>query len=131
MPAPWNMEPLEATMMSEEVVTNSGDGSNLSNLSKLITITKVPMRPTPIVHPAVDAPICPECQALEMTFFSPECAGCREELVKMSHHGIGVASIMAILRQWVPQVSPVVVLDEVGRLISGCILGPARDSLFD
>lgn len=62
------------------------------------------MRPSPIVHPAVDAPICPECQALEMTFFNPECKACQNELESMAHHGIGIASIFAILRQWIPQV---------------------------
>ena len=62
------------------------------------------MRPSPIVHPAVDAPICPECQALDSTFFNPECKACQNELETMAHHGIGIASIFAILRQWIPQV---------------------------
>ena len=52
----------------------------------------------------VDTPICPECQALDMTFFNPECFGCQSELRKMADHGIGIASIMAVLRQWIPQV---------------------------
>ena len=51
----------------------------------------------------VDTPICPECQALDMTFFNPECFGCQSELRKMADHGIGIASIMAVLRQWIPQ----------------------------
>ena len=66
--------------------------------------SQVPMRPSPIVHPAVDAPICPECQALDSTFFNPECKACQNELETMAHHGIGIASIFAILRQWIPQV---------------------------
>ena len=52
----------------------------------------------------VDTPICPECQALDMTFFNPECFGCQSELRKMADHGIGIASIMAVLRQWIPMV---------------------------
>ena len=86
-PAPWNPEPAEH--LTEQ-----------NNKFK----TSIPMRPSPIVHPAVDAPICPECQALEMTFFNPDCKGCQYELEGMDHHGIGIASIFAILRQWIPQV---------------------------
>lgn len=91
-PAPWNSEPCST---GTEVINNDEERS----LNKCI-----PMRPSPIVHPAVDAPICPECQALEMTFFNPECKACQNELESMAHHGIGIASIFAILRQWIPQV---------------------------
>ena len=85
-PAPWNCDPPVLLIENDKFKT-------------------IPMRPSPIVHPAVDAPICPECQALEMTFFNPECKGCQNELETMAHHGIGIASIFAILRQWIPQVS--------------------------
>lgn len=91
-PAPWNPEPVSlATDQQQEFHQHS-------------KFKSIPMRPSPIVHPAVDAPICPECQALEMTFFNPDCKGCQYELETMAHHGIGIASIFAILRQWIPQV---------------------------
>ena len=55
-PAPWNPEPVSlATDQQQEFHQHS-------------KFKSIPMRPSPIVHPAVDAPICPECQALEMTF---------------------------------------------------------------
>ena len=92
-PAPWNSDPLLA---AEDEAAASATSSAFKS---------IPMRPSPIVHPAVDAPICPECQALEMTFFNPDCKGCQHELETMAHHGIGIASIFAILRQWIPQVS--------------------------
>ena len=91
-PAPWNSDPhLDLNESQQNLKT-------------------IPMRPSPIIHPGVDAPICPECQALEMTFFNPECRGCQSELRKMADHGIGIASIMAVLRQWIPQVSDCVLL---------------------
>ena len=91
-PAPWNLDPhLDLNESQQNLKT-------------------IPMRPSPIIHPGVDAPICPECQALEMTFFNPECRGCQSELRKMADHGIGIASIMAVLRQWIPQVSDCVLL---------------------
>ena len=90
-PAPWNPEPVSLAADQQEEYQHS-------------KFKSIPMRPSPIVHPAVDAPICPECQALEMTFFNPDCKGCQYELETMAHHGIGIASIFAILRQWIPQV---------------------------
>jgi hypothetical protein len=60
------------------------------------------LRSYPISHVAADAPICIECQALEMTFYDPTCKGCRAELVDRPN--VGVPHVMAILRQWVPQV---------------------------
>jgi hypothetical protein len=89
-PAPWNSEP-QVIRVNPELIDDS-------------TKKCVLMRPSPIVHPAVDAPICAECLALESTFFNPQCCGCQNELDSMDQHGIGVASIMAILRQWIPMV---------------------------
>ena len=54
-------------------------------------------RLVPISHPVSNAPICIECQALELTFFDPGCEKCMLELTSPSH-------ILAVLRQWVPQV---------------------------
>ena len=67
----------------------------------------------PISHAAADAPICIECQALEMNFYDPNCKGCRSELADRSH--VGVPHVMAILRQWVPQVG---IFSSTGKLIS-------------
>ena len=92
-PAPWNCEP-----------ESGNEEPRVEVATAVVKKKSIPMRPSPIVHPAVDAPICPECQALEMTFFNPECGGCQNELETMAHHGIGIASIFAILRQWIPQV---------------------------
>ena len=33
-------------------------------------------RPHPISHPPVEAPICPSCINLDLSFFDPSCAGC-------------------------------------------------------
>jgi len=129
-PAPWNSEPLMGYRNGNN--ENSGKGGHsagdemmanhlhyqhqnpISNSLK----SQVPMRPSPIVHPAVDAPICPECQALDSTFFNPECKACQNELETMAHHGIGIASIFAILRQWIPQVQQCIefLVDEALRM---------------
>ena len=52
-------------------------------------------------HLPVDAPICLECQALDLTFFDPSCSGCRASLLAQE---ATVAHVFAALRQWVPQV---------------------------
>ena len=97
-PAPWNSEPV--------IRRNEPDFDTAGDRDPKPVFKSIPMRPSPIVHPAVDTPICPECQALEMTFFNPECKACQNELESMAHHGIGIASVFAILRQWIPQVCP-------------------------
>jgi len=106
-PAPWNSEP---------VMGYRNDSESAGEIER--DFKSIPMRPSPIVHPAVDAPICPECQALEMTFFNPECKSCQNELETMAHHGIGIASIFAILRQWIPQVQQCIefLVDEALRM---------------
>ena len=57
-----------------------------------------------------------------MTFFNPECLGCQCELTKMADHGIGIASIMAVLRQWIPQVTiggfPIEIETQISKLIT-------------
>ena len=122
-PAPWNSEPVMGYRQNNKNDAlqqggHQGGGAGLgggevdhaeesnggNSGSRERNFKSIPTRPSPIVHPAVDAPICPECQALEMTFFNPECKACQNELETMAHHGIGIASIFAILRQWIPQV---------------------------
>ena len=33
-------------------------------------------RPHPLSHPPVDAPLCPTCTNLDLSFFDPSCPGC-------------------------------------------------------
>lgn len=57
-------------------------------------------RRQPIAHPPVDAPLCSNCQQLDLEFFDPSCPGCREIL---NNPDTTVAQLFACLRQWVPQ----------------------------
>ena len=50
-PAPWNNDP--------RVDLHSDAGHQ-----QQLILKNIPMRPSPIIHPGVDTPICPECQAL-------------------------------------------------------------------
>lgn len=61
-----------------------------------------PTQPTskPMIHPCVDPPLCENCQRLDLSFFDPVCAGCREILLNPA---TTVPEIFAILRQWTPQ----------------------------
>ncbi|XP_076463059.1 CAP-Gly domain-containing linker protein 3-like isoform X2 [Babylonia areolata] len=54
----------------------------------------------PVIHPCVDPPLCDNCQRLDLSFFDPVCAGCRQIL---GNPGTSVPEIFAILRQWTPQ----------------------------
>ncbi len=75
------------------------------------------VRSRPVSHLPVDAPVCPECRALELTFCDPSCPGCRRELLGArgaeggdgdrggDGGGDGVAAVFAALRQWIPQVT--------------------------
>lgn len=83
-PAPWNNDPLPSHLRSPAPLA-----------------APQPTRAFPLTHPAVDAPICVECQALELTFFDPTCPGCRAQLLAASSD---VAHVFSALRQWVPQV---------------------------
>ncbi|GAB6022100.1 CAP-Gly domain-containing linker protein 4 [Chamberlinius hualienensis] len=57
-------------------------------------------RSWPLTHPPVDAPLCENCQQLDLEFFDPSCPGCGEIL---NHPQTTIAQIFACLRQWVPQ----------------------------
>ena len=57
-------------------------------------------RERPMVHPAVDPPLCEECVKMEMSFFDPNCPGCMDML---SADTTTVPEMFAILRQWTPQ----------------------------
>ena len=37
-------------------------------------------RPHPVSHPPVDAPLCPTCRHLDLSFFDPSCPGCADIL---------------------------------------------------
>ncbi len=87
-PAPWNSDPLppEHILDEPEAFRRSLGGYGGSG-----------PRSRPLTHASVDAPICVECRALELTFFDPTCEGCFAALIT-------VADVFAVLRQWVPQV---------------------------
>lgn len=57
-------------------------------------------REKPMVHTAVDPPLCESCQKLDLAFFDPNCPGCQELL---SFPETTIPEILAILRQWTPQ----------------------------
>ena len=58
-------------------------------------------RTHPTVHPVSDAPLCIQCQDLQLAFFDPQCQGCWS-LVQDPQTTTG--EVFAIIRQWVPQV---------------------------
>ncbi|XP_077981487.1 CAP-Gly domain-containing linker protein 3-like [Glandiceps talaboti] len=60
----------------------------------------VPQRENPTVHCVEEAPLCEQCQRLDLTFFDPHCPGCYNILMNQN---TPVAQIYAIIRQWVPQ----------------------------
>ncbi|CAG0888530.1 unnamed protein product [Darwinula stevensoni] len=84
-------------------------------------------RENPLTHPAVDAPLCEDCQGLQLTFFDPSCPGCRALLKSPA---TTIAHVFAILRQWVPQTQQNIqtLVDEVLRR-GGHV--DDRDSLTD
>ncbi|KAL5015773.1 hypothetical protein ScPMuIL_005362 [Solemya velum] len=57
-------------------------------------------REKPMIHPCVDPPICESCHKLDLSFFDPNCPGCREILLSPN---TSVGEIFAIIRQWTPQ----------------------------
>lgn len=57
-------------------------------------------RTFPIIHPTSDAPLCANCEQLELPFFDPSCPGCMEILKDQS---TSISQIFAIIRQWMPQ----------------------------
>ena len=67
----------------------------------LIYFRTFDLRSHPMTHYPVDAPLCAECTALELTFFDPSCANCARALRSA---GADIAHVFAALRQWVPQV---------------------------
>ena len=58
------------------------------------------LRDKPMVHPAVDPPLCEMCQKMEMAFFDPNCPGCQDLLTSPD---TTLPEIYAVLRQWTPQ----------------------------
>ncbi|ELU18914.1 hypothetical protein CAPTEDRAFT_180238 [Capitella teleta] len=54
----------------------------------------------PVVHAAVDAPVCDNCLAAEPAFCDPNCENCQEILLNPS---TSIAQLFAVLRQWTPQ----------------------------
>ena len=113
MPAPWNDDPLPEHLLQQNLHDTdslevaythyglSGTGYTSSFSQKVGSVVAAASRPHPLSHPTVDAPICPECLALENTFFDPACKACRR---KLQSGDADIAHVFAVLRQWVPQV---------------------------
>lgn len=53
------------------------------------------------IYKAVTAPICEECEDLNLTFLDPECETCYNILVDPE---TTIPELFAIMRQWVPQI---------------------------
>lgn len=70
------------------------------NTSPIPTHSYNPEREKPMIHPCVDPPACESCQKLELSFFDPECPGCRSIL---ENPNTTVPEIFSVLRQWTPQ----------------------------
>ena len=84
-------------------MTLEEEGTDLTgDQSHVITngIPYSPARTRPMIHPCLDPPLCEDCQKLELSFFDPECPGCRKIL---NNPNTKVPEIYAILRQWTPQ----------------------------
>ena len=82
--------------LEEEETRFSGEKSHI--LTNGVAYT--PARTRPMIHPCLDPPLCEDCQKLELSFFDPECPGCRKIL---NNPNTKVPEIYAILRQWTPQ----------------------------
>jgi CAP-Gly domain-containing linker protein 3/4 len=54
----------------------------------------------PVVHSAVDAPICADCMRNDPAFCDPNCPECEKILLSSS---TSIAQLFAVLRQWTPQ----------------------------
>ena len=59
---PWILEEILRNLVNNGWIKTYLSSSNASKQAPLRDFKSIPMRPSPIVHPAVDAPICPECQ---------------------------------------------------------------------
>lgn len=70
------------------------------NGSPVLANSYNPEREKPMIHPCVDPPACESCQRLELSFFDPECPGCRSIL---ENPNTTVPEIFSVLRQWTPQ----------------------------
>lgn len=70
------------------------------NTSPIPSRSYNPEREKPMIHPCVDPPACESCQKLELSFFDPECPGCRSIL---ENPNTTVPEIFSVLRQWTPQ----------------------------
>lgn len=84
------------------------------NTSPIPSRSYNPEREKPMIHPCVDPPACESCQKLELSFFDPECPGCRSIL---ENPNTTVPEIFSVLRQWTPQTQQNLdlLIDEVKR----------------
>lgn len=84
------------------------------NTSPIPSRSYNPEREKPMIHPCVDPPACESCQKLELSFFDPECPGCR---LILENPNTTVPEIFSVLRQWTPQTQQNLdlLIDEVRR----------------
>ena len=78
-------------------------------------------RTRPVVHPAVEPPVCDTCRqtSSETVFFNPTCSGCLDLLCSPT---TTVPEMFAILRQWTPQTQQN--LEIIIRQVSEWVLTP-------
>ncbi|XP_070563228.1 CAP-Gly domain-containing linker protein 4-like isoform X2 [Ptychodera flava] len=76
------------------------NGSLLKTGGFTLVDFNIPQRDKPMVHTVQEAPLCNQCQRLDLTFFDPHCSGCYKILMDPS---TTIAQIYAVIRQWVPQ----------------------------
>ncbi|XP_065890295.1 CAP-Gly domain-containing linker protein 3-like isoform X2 [Dysidea avara] len=60
----------------------------------------IPTRENPVSHPAADAPLCRDCQKMNLQFFDPTCGSCQDILLNPK---TSIPQLFAVMRQWVPQ----------------------------
>ncbi|CAG0885810.1 unnamed protein product [Cyprideis torosa] len=104
---------------------NNTNGEKQQRMSPPPTI---PQREFPLSHPAVEAILCENCRSLEVSVFDPSCPTCSDIL--KDQETTSIAHILAILRQWVPQIQQNIDLFMKEILLRGAHPDD-RDSLTD
>ena len=61
-------------------------------------------RQHPVSHPPVDAPLCPTCRHLDLSFFDPSCPGCADILKSRETRWVLLTSLVELTK--ISQSSP-------------------------
>ena len=81
-PAPWtdSPEPCQVRLQRPWCSGLDCDGDLHIAQVELEEDYTVAPRQHPVSHPPVDAPLCPTCRHLDLSFFDPSCPGCADIL---------------------------------------------------